>query len=597
VSLATVGLKMRDVDIGSIDAESDRNLAEYFIRTPYVESALRGRQTLFLGRKGSGKSALFSQLPRLLEAEPASQSLVIPVTPDQYAWAKLRDYREQGILSEHAHTNVWKLTLLLEVAAHLSTVDRKWSASAQEANDALKGFLDVNYGSTKPGLRKTAASVLKGLKGFNFSAFGFGAGFEREMSEQPLTPTIVQALFDLMAPAFREYGVLVALDRLDDSWDGSQESGSLLVGLLKAAKELNDKFGWDKHQKGLRLLVFLRSDIYDSLEFDDKDKHRPTEQHLTWKAPELKQLVERRLPHGVTTENIFEPGDMRGSIAPFSYIVKRTFLRPREVLQFFEECIQQAGPDALQITKDNVRAAEARYSRWKVADLKQEYAKVFPGLTELLECFRQQVHRYDTIPELELVIQTKAPILVERHGMRTLLELLVDSSVVGIRVGDAGSTRFRSEDPELVLPSAGSVYLHQSLYRGLSIRETRKTATEESSPGSLQDQVTIELLSLMMRSLPIQDLTFLNLSPKPLDVLSHATFKSCAAALGLSLIVDETGAKTGTILRPNVIAKGRFGLNATTYVQLRSSMLSMLGRYGLTREDYVARERAAKRAI
>src|SRR5579864_6876019 len=116
MNLASAGLRMRDVDLGSIDAESDHNLAEYFVRTPYVELALRGRQTLFLGRKGSGKSALFRQLPRLLEGGTGRATIVIPITPDQYAWATLRDYREQGILSEHAHTNVWKLTLLLEVA-------------------------------------------------------------------------------------------------------------------------------------------------------------------------------------------------------------------------------------------------------------------------------------------------------------------------------------------------------------------------------------------------------------------------------------------------------------------------------------------------
>jgi hypothetical protein len=53
------------LDLGGFDAESDRRLGEYFVKTRYVEEAIRGRRTIFLGRKGSGKSALFTQLPDL----------------------------------------------------------------------------------------------------------------------------------------------------------------------------------------------------------------------------------------------------------------------------------------------------------------------------------------------------------------------------------------------------------------------------------------------------------------------------------------------------------------------------------------------------
>src|SRR5262249_44031766 len=149
---------------------------------------------------------------------------------------------------------------------------------------------------------------------------------------------------------------------------------------------------------------------------------------------------------------LFEPGDMRGT-APFSYIAKRTFLRPREILQYTEECIRVAGPQATEISKENVRTAEDRYSRWKVNDLKQEYSKVAPMLDPLLECLRQEVHRYDSLQDLEALIDSKAHVLVADHGSRALLELLFESSVIGIRLGYSGSPKFKSEDSELVLPT------------------------------------------------------------------------------------------------------------------------------------------------
>src|SRR5581483_6857667 len=132
-----------------------------------------------------------------------------------------------------------------------------------------------------PGLRETATSLVKGLRQFNLSAFGFGVGLQREVPEpQAITPAIVGSLYDVLAVILDHQSVLVALDRLDDSWDGDSESRSLLTGLIKASKELNDRFA--RRSESLRILVFLRSDIYDSLAFDDKDKHRPTEQHIAW---------------------------------------------------------------------------------------------------------------------------------------------------------------------------------------------------------------------------------------------------------------------------------------------------------------------------
>ena len=182
----------------------------------------------------------------------------------------------------------------------------------------------------------------------------------------------------------------------------------------------------------------------------------------------------QRLPKGLAVDALFEAGEMRGSIPPFNYIVKPTFLRPREVLQFLDECQRKAGRQAIEITKDDIRAAEERYSKWKVDDLRQEFAKVFPDFGRLLECLRQQVHRYDSLEELEALLRERDPDLVARHGGRRLMETLLEYSVIGVSIANQGSTRFRAEDSEFTLPSAGAAYIHQSLYRGLAIREARR---------------------------------------------------------------------------------------------------------------------------
>ena len=49
------------VEMGKLDAETDRNLQEFFVETGAVAAVKKGKY-LVLGRKGSGKTALFLYL-------------------------------------------------------------------------------------------------------------------------------------------------------------------------------------------------------------------------------------------------------------------------------------------------------------------------------------------------------------------------------------------------------------------------------------------------------------------------------------------------------------------------------------------------------
>jgi hypothetical protein len=477
VRLSDSGLTLADIDLGGFDAESDRRLADYFVTTSYVADLIAGRGTLYLGRKGSGKSALFGQLPRLLPGDLPIE--LVRLTPDQYAWAALSQYTEQGLIPEHAHSNAWKLTIVVEVAAAIASLERSWSPESSAFVDELRRFLSDNFGRIEASPTTRAVSIIKSLRHLNLSALGIEFGFDRKVDDKPpLTPDITNRLLEALVTPLREVGVLVALDKLDESWDGSETSKSMMVGLLKAAKELNDRIGL-AGGVGLRVVTFLRTDIYDGLEFDDKDKHRPTERQLLWSYDELREMLRRRLPPNIGVDELFEPGEMRGSIAPFNYIIKRTFLRPREVLQFVDACLNAADKAQDVILKDNIRTAETVYSGWKVDDLKQEFRKVFPSFDRLIECLRQETHRYDSLEELIDLLQRKQENLVNEYGARTLLEVLFEASVIGVRLGGSGSPRFKSEDPYLTLPASGGVYVHQALHDGLNIREARRTHDDD----------------------------------------------------------------------------------------------------------------------
>jgi superfamily II DNA/RNA helicase len=47
------------VDFGNVDAEGETNLSEYFVDTGVLSRLISGRKQFVIGRKGSGKTALF----------------------------------------------------------------------------------------------------------------------------------------------------------------------------------------------------------------------------------------------------------------------------------------------------------------------------------------------------------------------------------------------------------------------------------------------------------------------------------------------------------------------------------------------------------
>jgi anti-anti-sigma factor len=480
--LLVVPFLLRDLDLGGFDAESDHLLSDRFVTTPYVREALTGRRTLFLGRKGSGKSALFRNLPALISDQESTPALSVPITPDAYAWGTLKQYEESGYSVEAAHRSAWKLTLAIQVASWLvQREDLGNDEGTKRAHGQLTHFLKDNYGTQAVDFRR-ATRTLRNVRSIKISAFGAGLEVARQDDDDgpSVTPEVADALFDLIAQCTRVVPVVVLLDRLDEEWDGSPRAHKLLVGLLMAVKEINDRFAGPPGKRQVRVLLFLRSDIYDALRYDDKDKHRSSEQHLVWTADTLHELVTRRLPPGVTPDALFSVEQMPGTeTPPFAYLVERTFLRPREVLQFLSECIQRAGPDSPRISVDDIAEAEAQFSRWKLDDLKQEYAKSLPALAPLLDALHQQLDRFNSIGELEALL-SKHPAFDTHPGGQRPLEILFETSVIGIQApraggqrtgGDQEVPRYKCADPAAVLPADGTVFIHPALHTSLGIVE------------------------------------------------------------------------------------------------------------------------------
>ena len=114
------------LSIGDPTAENEMaTLSEYYVITNEYQRALRGEVNLVVGRKGSGKTALFVQL-RDTKREN-KQNIIVDLKPEGYQLVKLKE-RLLGLLTvgaqQHLITALWEYILLLEISYKLLEKDR-----------------------------------------------------------------------------------------------------------------------------------------------------------------------------------------------------------------------------------------------------------------------------------------------------------------------------------------------------------------------------------------------------------------------------------------------------------------------------------------
>ncbi len=164
-----------------------------------------------------------------------------------------------------------------------------------------------------------------------------------------------------------------------------------LVGLLKAANQINAAF-----ERKVVVTVFLRSDIYDNLFFDDQDKLRQYEEVLTWDSSRLKEVVTERVRTSLglgdrpTSDeiwaNLFSEKPYRSRASAEKYVIDRTFKRPRDIISF----VRLALEGAIAAKHDRIEPVDVRlveeekYSQSKFKDLVIENQKQYPYIKALL---------------------------------------------------------------------------------------------------------------------------------------------------------------------------------------------------------------------
>ena len=354
---------------GDVAAEDDAVL-EYFLSTNAVKSIADGKAFLVLGRKGTGKTAIVRHFTEG-NAGRLSRSLNLR----GYPWSVHERRIDYGASEIEAYVSSWRYLLAVKLAA-LVLSHSKSSVSLE--TPPLRKFLRDNYGGADPQLTDVLrpARLSLGRLSLKPSIMGNALGgvdLDRDGKDHrlglelnALSTAIMQAVY-VVAEEAKTGALSLHFDELDAGLSRLDESRSkMIIGLVLAARELRR----EGHARGVNInpVVYLRTDLWDDLEFSDKNKISQTlTLFLEWNSNSLRALVDARLKaklgHNVNWENVVEPDLMRGSQKKWNHILARTFERPRDVISFLNICLKETKLNELEPrkirNKDVVNSREA----------------------------------------------------------------------------------------------------------------------------------------------------------------------------------------------------------------------------------------------
>lgn len=412
----------RNDNIGTADAEADEEfLSECFLETGDLEVLrdYRSPKRIIVGRTGTGKSAL---LRRLAAVEENTIELQPEVLSLNYLTNStiLKFFENLGVRLDPFYSLLWRHVFTVELIRkrfHIQNEQSKlqflgWLSNILERDKAKKKALAYleEWGShfweeteyrireytTKLESDLTASAKASGLGG----ELGVGAADKLTVEQKDeivqraqyvVSGVQIKDLHEVMR-LLREdifddpqQRFFVLIDRLDENWVDDPIRYKLLRALLEAVRAFQEV-------PYVKIVVALRLDLLDRVFRTTRDAGFQEEKYeslflrLRWTEHQLESLLDKRIDKLVKrqyTKTAVKTRDLlpnkRRRDDPLTYMLQRTFLRPREAILFVNECLSNAEGKA-QITWNVLTSAEVEYSRKRLRSLADEWHSDFPSL-------------------------------------------------------------------------------------------------------------------------------------------------------------------------------------------------------------------------
>lgn len=431
-------------------------LDTYFLETEHFRLTLNGDLNVILGRKGSGKTAIFLQARNKIRADNKN-NIVVDLAPEGFQLLKLRelifDQLSRGTRKEFIAA-YWEYIIWLEISYKLLEKDAqraRHDSRILEAYHRLKDIYDARVDGTGDFALRLSDLTSRIVDKYLTAVHGdqpLGAISSRALER--IYGSEIRTVRDEVLRYLKLKGIVCLLfDNLDRFWtpSGFVEIDTLIIiGLVESLQDIGRRFAGAKID--FQWVIFLRSDVYEFVYHGMADYGKLAADTIEWTDREkLLQLFEKRVLHGVRDKQSSFKAVWNDVSVPtvdgkptLDFLLDACLMRPRYLIRLFETARRRAvtlGREKIEESDYKTGVEELAFQ--VLEDFDRELTDIVPDAKHLLWEL-SQLGKRTSLSKLRHMI-------AEKVGKEDLVEPVIDILIWAGCIGvlTASGTRYISD--------------------------------------------------------------------------------------------------------------------------------------------------------
>lgn len=408
-------IDIKNIYLGKSKAESEKNeLHNYFVSTRAYRNAKddRKRKLFYIAHRGSGKSALFSQLN--YELSTKNSNILVQINPAEYSYETFTKLKHSFYDIKASYSLAWEYTLTVQLFQEISK-HFKENPNIKRNRDNVKiidSYLLKNKFRPSQSRLELFLDFLSRIdvSKINIEYKGFKVSSDKQQSQTKKLVSLYN-LDDIRKPLSaltqitEQHPIYLFIDELDTGWNNTKEARNFISGLITASIKINNI-------SGITVFLSLRQDMYNNLSsaFNDTEKIRDEIEFIDWDKDSLIAIICNRIKENSEVKNktkhldyvsyqeilniVFEEG-------AFDYLLTGTLHRPREIIHYCNLAIDEYANSYQskklynkKIDKDIVDSIRQKFSIDRYSDFCSEFNHEFPEIKSLLDNFEGECIKY-----------------------------------------------------------------------------------------------------------------------------------------------------------------------------------------------------------